>query len=123
MRVLSEDVLGGSVRGEGVLCEALLCFIDVHVCETVAPSLRSAEPVLYRHRQREAVVADRRHGSVTPTGGGGAGGGACHVTHQRGRSETKCTNKKDTLNYGHLCNVDTVCSNHIRLCTNLPIRI
>ena len=67
------------------------CVIDVHVCETVTPSLRSAEPVLYRHRQREAVVADRRHGSMTPTGGGGAGGGAFHVPHQRGCSETKCT--------------------------------
>ena len=96
--MLGEGVLSEGVRGEGVLCEALLCVIDVHVCETVAPSLRSAEPVLYRHRQREAVVADRRHGSVTPTGGGGAGGGACHVLHQRGCSEIKCTNKKGALN-------------------------
>ena len=30
---------------------------------------------------------------------------------------------KDTLNKGHLSNEDTVCcSNHIELCTNLPLK-
>ena len=39
----------------------------------MVPSLRSVDPSLHRHRQREAAMADMRHHSVTPTGGEGAG--------------------------------------------------
>lgn len=52
----------------------------------MVPSLRSVDPSLHRHRQREAAMADMRHHSVTPTGGEGAG---LVVPHQGGICDQK----------------------------------
>lgn len=80
-------VYSGSIStGSAHCCVFSVCIVLSHstlhcwpcLCVCVASALRSADPGLHRQRQREAVVADRRHGSVTPTGGRGWGGG-CHA--------------------------------------------